>query len=160
MILLQNKKVLHHSFETGNTVTSGRFQKNFNWMLSKVMSILLTVYSAKWKKLLSVSKSPEKKKNPLISSSLRSTHSGGDGEPSGWGGLWVGGCWAEKGEGRGRDSPLMSIWWVFSWSRDLFVLLLFPESSIPPSLRIVRTLAQRVRCAAELGLSWPPVRGS
>lgn len=35
--------------------------------------------------------------------------------------------------GRDRDPQLMSIWWVFCRSRDLFVLPLIPESSIPPS---------------------------
>lgn len=37
--------------------------------------------------------------------------------------------------GGGRDPHLMSIWWVFCRSRDLFVLLLIPESSIPPRWR-------------------------
>lgn len=50
-----------------------------------------------------------------------------------------------RGSGRARDSLLMSIWWVFSRSRDLFVLLLFPESSIPPSPPRERTPAQRIR---------------
>ena len=54
-------------------------------MLSKVLSILLTVYSAKWKKLLSVSKSPEKKNIPLISSNLRRTLRGGEGKQRGAG---------------------------------------------------------------------------
>lgn len=39
-----------------------------------------------------------------------------------------------KRKERSRDSPLMSIWRVFCLSRDLFVLLLIPQSSIPPSL--------------------------
>lgn len=45
---------------------------------------------------------------------------------------WGGGC--GKVKERSRDSPLMSIWRVFCLSRDLFVLLLIPQSSIPPSL--------------------------
>lgn len=43
-----------------------------------------------------------------------------------------GGC--GKVKERSRDSPLMSIWRVFFLSRDLFVLLLIPQSCIPPSL--------------------------
>lgn len=88
-------------------------------MLSKVLSTLLTVYSAKWWR----------------------------GERGGWGrnGGREGAVSRGRGSGRGRDSLLMSIWWVFSRCRDLFVLLLFPESSIPPSPPRERTLAQRIR---------------
>lgn len=52
---------------------------------------------------------------------------------------------------RGRDSLLMSIWWVFYWSRDSFVLLLFPESSISLS-EILRAAAQRTGCGFSVRL--------
>ena len=95
-------------------------------MLWKVLSILLTVYSAKWKKLLSVSKSPEKIKeypSHLLQSEEHTLRGGYGKLREGRGGEGLAGWQGGEGEGRGRDSLLMSIWWVFSWSRDLFVLL-------------------------------------
>lgn len=44
-------------------------------------------------------------------------------------------CKCGKGKERSRDSALMSIWRVFCLSRDLFVLLLIPQSSLSVSLR-------------------------
>lgn len=85
---------------TRNCVISGRLggkKRNFNWILSEVLSLLFIVYSAKWWKNYSP-------------------------------------CKCGKGKERSRDSALMSIWRVFSLSRDLFVLLLIPQSSISPSL--------------------------
>lgn len=92
---------------------------------------------------------PQKKNIPNSSSNLKSTQSEEGKLRGGWGcGLWVA-CEQRKGRGRGRDSPLMSIWWVFCWSRDLFVLLLIPESSVPPSFC---KCAQRRRCRCSMRL--------
>lgn len=122
-------------------------------MLSKVLSILFTVYSAKWfKKRLSASKSPRKKKKEYSSQLLQSEeHTVREGETEGGGWGW-GPCEQRKGRERGRDSLLMSIWWVFCWSRDLFVLLLIPESFIPPSL-CKRAQRRRCRCSMRLVLA-------
>lgn len=58
----------------------------------------------------------------------------------------------------GRDPHLMSIWWVFCQSRDLFVLLLIPESSIPPLFFSFASQLREEDIAAAWGSSFlPPV---
>lgn len=119
-------------------------------MLSKVLSILLTVDPAKWlknKKNKKRCQCPRARKRIFLSSRpiWRAAGQRGGGEAEE-------GRRGRKGRGRSRDSLLMSIWWVFSWSRDLFVLLLFPESSIPPSLCERGPPAQRTRCRCSVRL--------
>lgn len=106
---------------------TGGKKRNFNWMLSEVLSLLFVVYSAKW----------WKKKSP---------------------------CKCGKRKERSRDSPLMSIWRVFCLSRDLFVLLLIPQSSIPLSLCEKKMLPGRearhgllTGTANWIQLAWPEI---
>lgn len=73
-------------------------------------------------------------------------------------------CKCGKRKERSRDSPLMSIWRVFCLSRDLFVLLLIPQSSIPLSLCEKKMLPGRearhgllTGTANWIQLAWPEI---
>lgn len=125
-----------------------QISKNFNWMLSKVLSILLTVYSAKWKKNAVSVQEPRKKTFPLISYNLKSTHS-----KEGRGSWGRGGGLASRGRGGKRQrfssneylvGVLLESWLVCS---SIIPWVLYP--SISPQ---VRTPAQRIRrrCSVRL----------
>lgn len=93
---------------------------------------------------------PKKKKNIPYSSNPKSTQLQEGKLREGVGGP----CKQRTGRERSRDSLLMSIWWVFCWSLDLFVLPLIPESSIPPSFRMWAQ-GRRCRCSVRLVMaSW------
>lgn len=135
------------SFETGNTVTSGRFQKTLIECYQKCCQYC-SLYSVQNGKNCCQCPRAQKKKgySSYLNQSEEHTLREGD-VRRGRGRLASRGGW----EGRDRDSLLMSIWWVFSWSRDLFVLLLFPESSIPPVLH-KRGSRLRIRRRCRVGL--------
>lgn len=113
----------------GNTVTSGRFKKTLIECYQKCCQYCSLYSLENVKNCCQCPRAQKKDCSSHLNQSEEHTLREGN-RRQGRGGRQAGG-W----EGRGRDSLLMSIWWVFSWSRDLFVLLLFPESSIPPLLR-------------------------
>lgn len=124
VILRRNIKVLKLRFETGNTVTSGTFQKTLIECYQKCRQYCSLYFLQSGKNCCQCPRAQRKKEIPLISTNVRSSH-----------------------------SSLMSICWVFSWSRDLFVLLLFLESSLPPPLA-GEDQAQTEMSRQLIGSSW------
>lgn len=114
-------------------------------MLSKVLSILLTVYSAKWKKLLSVSKSPEKRIF-LSSHPIWREHSEeGRGSRGGQASRKKGGRKQIFSSNEYLVGVLLESWLVCS--------SIIPWVLCPSILPQVRTLAQRIRCRCSIRLA-------
>lgn len=124
------------------------------WEMNSAVNTAHCIFR-KGEKENAVSVQQPEKNIPLISSNLKKQALGRGGSRGG------------GGTGKRRRSPLMSILWVFSWSRDLFVLLLFPNSSVPPPVetpaRRTRLSPQRWAChgwpsgaANWIQLDWPP----